>query len=291
MKHERTHLRRAAERGYSLTEVMVAITLSVFLLMGLFSILQQTRKTSSTTTGLSQLQDDERVAMTIITDTIQAAGYVPEANGSGQGQFAPDAGGGFAAQGQIITATAYTTSNGVATGDRLTTRYVLGTNDTTLMCDGEQNKAAENVFKEIFEIDVATGTGPNAGSYQLVCVPHDGATGVPIVNNVVSLTFQFSVNSTGATSSTPSNQKGPTTLSSTTGQGCPGDSWVTTANMQPNDWTNVCAVKVDLVFINPLYKPPGQPLPTPGQLQYVTFERVIGLLNKTGVNVTTTTTT
>jgi type IV pilus assembly protein PilW len=291
MKHERTHLRRAAQRGYSLTEVMVAITLSVFLLMGLFSILQQTRKTSSTTTGLSQLQDDERVAMTIITDTIQAAGYVPEANGSGQGQFAPDAGGGFAAQGQIITATAYTTSNGVATGDRLTTRYVLGTNDTTLMCDGEKNTAAENVFKEIFEIDVATGTGPNAGSYQLVCVPHDGATGVPIVNNVVSLTFQFSVNSTGATSSTPSNQKGPTTLSSTTGQGCPGDSWVTTANMQPNDWTNVCAVKVDLVFINPLYKPPGQPLPTPGQLQYVTFERVIGLLNKTGVNVTTTTQT
>ena len=111
------------------------------------------------------------------------------------------------------------------------------------------------------------------------------------MNNVVSLTFQFSVNSTGATSSTPSNQKGPTTLSSTTGQGCPGDSWVTTANMQPNDWTNVCAVKVDLVFINPLYKPPGQPLPTPGQLQYVTFERVIGLLNKTGVNVTTTTQT
>jgi type IV pilus assembly protein PilW len=291
MKHERTNLRRASERGYSLTEVMVAITLSVFLLMGLFSILQQTRKTSSTTTGLSQLQDDERVAMTIITDTIQAAGYVPEANGSGESQFVVDTGGGFATQGQIITARAYSTSNGVATGDRLTMRYVLGTNDTTLQCDGELNTGAETVFKEIFEIDVATGTGPNAGTYQLVCVPHDGAAGVPIVNNVVSLTFQFNVNSTAATSSTPSNQVGPTTLSSTTGSGCPGDSWVSTANMQTNDWTNVCAVKVDLVFINPLYKPPGQPQPTPGQNQYITFERVIGLLNKAGVNVTNSTQT
>jgi type IV pilus assembly protein PilW len=290
MKHERTNLRRASERGYSLTEVMVAITLSVFLLMGLFSILQQTRKTSSTTTGLSQLQDDERVAMTIITDTIQAAGYVPEANGSGESQFVPDAGGGFATQGQIISARAYSTSNGVATGDRLTMRYVLGTSDTTLQCDGEQNTGAENVFKEIFQIDVAT-TGPNAGSYQLICVPHDGSPGVPIVNNVVSLTFQFGVNSTAATSSTPSNQVGPTTLSSVTGSGCPGDSWVLTANMQTNDWTNVCAVKVDLVFVNPLYKPAGQPQPTPGQLQYITFERVIGLLNKAGVNLTSSTQT
>jgi type IV pilus assembly protein PilW len=286
MRYERTPMRRTAERGYTLTEVMVAITLSVFLLLGLFSILQQTRKTSTETTGLSQLQDDERVAMTIITDTIQAAGYVPEANGSGQSLFVVDSGGGFATAGQIISSAAYTASNGVVTGERLTMRYVLGTGDTTLLCDGEQyTGTGDQLYKEIFQIDVNS-----AGTYQLQCVPKNGAAAVPIVNNVRSLTFQFAVNSTSAGTLTKSNAKGPNTeASNATGYGCPADSWVATASMSPSDWTNVCSVKVDMVFINPLYQPAGQAQPTPGQKPYVTFERVIGLLGKTGVNVSTVT--
>ncbi len=282
MKHERTNLVRATERGYNLVEVMVAITISIFLLMGLFSILQQTRKTSTTTTGLSQLQYDERVAMTVMTDIIESAGYVPEANGSGQSLFVADAGGGFATQGQIISAT------GHPTGERLTMRYDLATNDTTLKCDGSTNTGPEQVYKEIFEIDPDPATGVN----QLVCVPGDGFAGVPLVNNVVNLTFQFAVNTTSAASATQSNALGPNTESSdATGYGCPADTYIATANMSQSDWTNVCAVKVDIVFLNPLYQPPCQPAPTPGQLQYVTFERVIGLLNKTGVNMTSSTQT
>jgi hypothetical protein len=50
-------------------------------------------------------------------------------------------------------------------------------------------------------------------------------------------------------------------------------------------------VRVDITFTNPLYKPPGQALPTPGQNPYVTFERVIGVRSKGGVNVTTVTQT
>ena len=69
-----------------------------------------------------------------------------------------------------------------------------------------------------------------------------------------------------------------------TGFACPADTYIATANMSANDWTNVCAVKVDIVFVNPLYQPPGQPLPTPGQLPFVTFERVIAVLGKAGPN-------
>ena len=280
MKHERTNRRRAAERGYTLTEVMVAITLSVFLLMGLFSILQQTRRTSSNTTGLSQLQDDERVAMTIMTDIIETAGYVPEANGSGQSKFVVATP--FTTAGQIIAGS----TTGASVGEVLFMRYDLGVNDTTLQCDGTTNTGGEAVFTETFEI-IANAAGVN----QLVCVPNSGST-VPLVNNVANLTFQYSVNSTSAGSITPSNTKGPNTESSNaTGYGCPGDSWVATGSMSTSDWTNVCAVKVDIVFVNPLYKPPGQALPTPGQNQYVTFERVISLLSKTGVNVTSSTQT
>jgi type IV pilus assembly protein PilW len=278
-------LRRAAEHGYTLTEVMVAITLSVFLLLGLFSILQQTRNTNTTTTGLSQLQDDERVAMSIITDTIQEAGFAPDPNGSGQGQFIVDTGAGFATQGQVISSIAHS-SNGVSTGERFTMRFVLGAGNSVILCDGEQpNPASDTPFKQIFQVDYAA-TGTYAGTYQLICVPKDGATGVPIVNNIVSLTFQFGVNSTAASSTTASNAKGPNSNSALTNYGCPSDTWITTANMGTNDWTNICAVKVDMVFVNPLYQPAGQPKPSPGQSPYITFERVISILSKTGVNVT-----
>lgn len=280
MKHERTNLVRATERGFTVTEVMVAITISVFLLLGLFSILQQTRKTNTTTSGLSQLQDDERVAMTVMTDIIESAGYVPEANGSGQSNFIVDTTGGFATQGQIVFARTSTI------GERITTRFDLATNDTTLKCDGTQNTGVEQLYDEIFEIDT------NGGVNQLVCIPAPGVAGIPLVNNVQNLTFQFAVNTTSASSLTASNAVGPNTeTSNVTGYGCPADTYITTANMTQSDWTNVCAVKVDIVFTNPLYKPPGQANPTPGQQPYVTFERVIGILSKTGVNITSSTQT
>jgi type IV pilus assembly protein PilW len=282
MKHEHTSTLRCRHRGFTLTEVMVAITLAVFLLMGLFSVLQQTRNASNETTGLSQLQDDERVAMTILTDTIQQAGYTPSANGSLQSMFAPD--GVFANQAQLMIG-----GSGAVVGDRLTLRYVLADNDSALTCLGTQNKTgAVKVFKETFEINNSfTGWGQT-----LACSSDDGVGEQPLVNNVVNLTFQFAVNTTSATPSTPSNVVGPNTESSNNmGNGCPADTYLATAAMSPADWTNVCAVRVDITFINPLYQPPGQPNATPGQPQYITFERVIGVLSKTGVNVTTITQT
>jgi type IV pilus assembly protein PilW len=285
MKHPHIRTLHAADRGYTLTEVMVAITLAVFLLMGLFSILQQTRNASNETTGLSQLQDDERVAMTILTDTIQQAGYTPTPSGTDQGLFAPDSPV-FDQQGQLFIA-----GPGAVAGERLTLRYVLDLNDTALTCLGTLNTGPKKVFKEIFEINTFNGS-PQA----LACSSDDGVAEQPLVYNVVNLTFQFAVNTTSAVAATLPNAVGPNTETTNntgvdTDFGCPADTYIPTAHMSPNDWTNVCAVKVSIVFINPLYQPAGQPSPTPGQPQYVTFERVIGVLSKTGVNVTTVTTT
>ena len=277
MKYEPTIMRRTAERGYTLVEVMVAITISVFLLMGLFSILQQTRQTSGRQSAIAQLQDDERVAMSVLTDIIQQAGYVPEANGSGQSKFTAD--GVFLTAGQVFIA-----GPGQVVGDKLTLRYVLGTNDTTLTCIGQPNTGVEAVYKEIFEVNTFNNV------LALACSPSDGSGEVALVNNVANLSFQFAVNSTSASSITAANALGPNTETThATGYGCPADTYIATVNMSQYDWTNVCAVKVDIVFVNPLYQPPGQPHPTPGQLPYVTFERVISVLNKTGVNVTSVT--
>ena len=70
--------RRAAQRGYSLIELSVAMLVALFLLAGLLTVLQGTRKTSLSQSSLAQLQDDERIAMTILANVVQEAGYFPD---------------------------------------------------------------------------------------------------------------------------------------------------------------------------------------------------------------------
>jgi type IV pilus assembly protein PilW len=63
------------QRGFTLIEILVALFVGLFLLGGLFTILQTTRRTSSNQTGLTLLQDEERMAMSMINDVVQNAGY------------------------------------------------------------------------------------------------------------------------------------------------------------------------------------------------------------------------
>ena len=278
--HDRA--RGLAQRGYTLVELMVAVTIAVFLLAGLFSILQQTRNTSNQTTGLSQLQDDERVAMSMLTNVIEHAGYAPEASGSGQSLMVADST--YAYTGQ-----AFVGGLNAPYGEKVVVRSVLGASDGSLDCLGKANSTgSDQVYKAT--INIAVDSNDNA--VKLYCSSNNGVTAEPLVGNIASITFQYAVNSTSSTSSTTATAVGPNTESSNaTGYGCPADTYIPTASMSAADWTNVCAVKVALIFNNPLYQPAGQPNPTPGQQPYVTFERVIGVLNRSGINTTTVTQT
>jgi len=71
------HMARQHERGISLISMMVALTISLFLLAGLFTIWEHTRATFDTATKLSNLQENERLALTTIANTVQEAGYYP----------------------------------------------------------------------------------------------------------------------------------------------------------------------------------------------------------------------
>src|ERR1700734_1114330 len=66
------------QRGFTLIELMIALLIGLFLLGGLMTLVQDNRRSFSTQNQLSQLQDAERVAVTIMTDVIQAAGYFPD---------------------------------------------------------------------------------------------------------------------------------------------------------------------------------------------------------------------
>src|ERR1700680_1633666 len=66
------------QQGYTLVELMIALLIGLFLLGGLMTIVQDNRRSFSSQNQLAQLQDSERLAMTIMTDVIQSAGYFPD---------------------------------------------------------------------------------------------------------------------------------------------------------------------------------------------------------------------
>lgn len=277
-------VRRASrESGYSLIEVIVAMAISVFLLAGLFTIFQGTRHTSDQQTGLSELQDEQRLAMTMIADIVQIAGAFTDAvNATAQSVLLTD-GGNFTNPGQAL----YGTSAGATGPDTMTVRFQTASGDGTLNCNGVGNTSgAPVVYSNTYSI--ATNA---AGVSQLLCsvqtgIPAAGGAGaIPLVNNVTNMQFFYAVNTTGTTSQTPITSTG-TSAGSVTNANCPADTYIATGSMAGNDWSNVCAVKVVLTFVNPLYQPANQPKPTPGQPATIQFVRIVGVQAKAGPAVT-----
>jgi len=61
--------------GFTMIELMVALLIGLFLMGGLMTLLQNNRKAFSSQSALAQLQDSERLAMSMMTGIIQQAGY------------------------------------------------------------------------------------------------------------------------------------------------------------------------------------------------------------------------
>ncbi|MFZ0007853.1 MAG: prepilin-type N-terminal cleavage/methylation domain-containing protein, partial [Steroidobacteraceae bacterium] len=61
-------VRGGAQRGFTLVELMITVAIAVFLLFGLFSIVQNVRVTYSNQQLVAQLEDAQRLAMIMITD-------------------------------------------------------------------------------------------------------------------------------------------------------------------------------------------------------------------------------
>jgi len=66
------------DRGFTLIELMIALLIGVFLLGALLTIVQTNRTVFGDQNKMAQLQDGERMAMTMMADVIQSAGYFPQ---------------------------------------------------------------------------------------------------------------------------------------------------------------------------------------------------------------------
>ena len=63
------------QKGFSLIELMVSITIGLILLAGVLSIFFSSRVTFSTNERTARLQENGRVALDLVTHDIRSAGY------------------------------------------------------------------------------------------------------------------------------------------------------------------------------------------------------------------------
>ncbi len=251
--------------GFTLIEIMVAMAVASFLLIGLFSIVQTTLTVSNSQTQLANLQDNERLAMTRIGDVIQQSGYftgqlsntivaalpaaTPTINSSTLSFVA----------GQAIVGTHATT----VPQDSITVRYYAGSADNLVNCDGS-SPVATGLYYNTFFI--------SGGNLNCILTTTIGGTttvgaAVTLVSGVYDMVIQYGVDTSTAHSTN-------TTLTYTSYTN-PVDTYFSASSMPVADWAGVLSVRVSLVFNNPLYIASG------AQLPYIQLSRIVDVMNHT----------
>jgi type IV pilus assembly protein PilW len=217
--HSQRHFEHR-QRGLTLVEMMVAMTIGLFLLGGVMTIVAGTRATLATQTQLAQLQDNERLAMALVTDVVESAGYYPDPKNNTSSLFTITAP--FANIGQSVFGTA--TASGP---DTFTVRYATAPNDTVLNCVGGTNTGAVNplIYVNAFSL---------SAQKELQCALN-GAQPVPLVSGVRNLVVWYGVNTGTA--------KAPTLV----------DRYLRADQVTALAlWNKVSSLKVQLTFTNPV---------------------------------------
>jgi len=238
---------RTVQSGFTIIELMIALLIGVFLMGGLLTLVQDNKRTFVSQSQLAQLQDSERMALAIMTDVIQEAGYFPDPTTNSATSTMPVVGTTFAA-GQAMTGT----HNTAAPGDTISVRYATASGDGILNCAGQSNATPGIAsYTNTFSVVVTAGVG------QLVCTLN--GLQYPLINGVTNLQVMYGIN--------------------TSGTGNNVDTYMTATQVTTNTaWNNVISVRIALTFNNPLYTAAGLGQPATIQLKkHITVMNQIGL--------------
>jgi type IV pilus assembly protein PilW len=236
-------------RGFTLLELMIAMTIGIFLLGALLIIVQTNRTVFGNQNKMSQLQDAERMALTMMSDVIQSAGYFPDPTTTTQTlalTAVPPFGAGEAINGSFSAADP---------GDQISIRYMTTGGDGILNCSGQSNPiggANQRYVNTFYVLNGQLICNMNGTPYNLV----GDDTNIVITH----LTVLYGV-------------KSNTTLSTND-----VDTYMTAQDVTSNLlWSNVITAAIKVTFKNPLYTP-NQTL----QPQTVSVQRTVAVMNQTG---------
>lgn len=224
-----------AQRGISLVELMVSIAIGMLLLLGLGTIFFSVNQTSQLRHGLSDLQNNERMAMTFLRTSIHNAGYYPN-------PVATTAATQFPVDGVSVSFAAGQTLAGSSVGgaDTLSARFVAAIGVTSSQgCSATLNPG--DLYRDDFSV-----SGGN-----LICTETDKTTGtapvtVTLITGLSGMQVQYGVD--------------PACTGSVT-------EYLPANLIASSVWTSVCTpplgsqlktVNVTLTFDNPLALQAGQ---------------------------------
>jgi len=247
--------RSARQHGFTLVELMVTVAIALFLLGGLLTIVQNVRTANLNQTALAQLQDEQRFAMTVITDAVQSGGYFadPLADSVGSLPATPPF-----ALGWVFAGFHTVGALDSAAQDTIATRFRTLVGYGPILCDGTDSSKLGGDYTIEFSLNAATS--------ELMCTVTGGPnSGVPValVSGVRAMAIYYGVKRDFATADYNV------------------DTYVTWDKMSnlggANDYINVSAVRIVLTFANPLFPQANQP-------QTITMERVIEVMNRAGLH-------
>jgi type IV pilus assembly protein PilW len=212
------------QSGLGLIELLIAMAIGLIIVGAMMSVLFSTRSTSLAQSGMAQLQDDQRLALMMLTNVVQGAGYFPNPLTSTLTTELP-ANTTFVNAGQSVAGT----TGAAAPGDTLIVRYEAGTADGTMDCNGRGNTSGANLMMvNTFSVD-ANGN--------LVCSVNGGAA-LALAGSVQNFRVFYGVDTDGDESA---------------------DRYIAASSMTNVNWGNVVSIRVTLTFNNPLAGQPGQP--------------------------------
>jgi type IV pilus assembly protein PilW len=250
---------RGRQQGFTLVELSVAMLIGLFLLGGLLTLVQDMRRTFGNQNQLGQMQDNERLAMTLITDVVQAAGYYPNPTFYVASTALPS-NGAFPtlAAGQAIAGT----HNPAPPGDTILVQFLTAPNDGIINCTGNTNTGVYQVFVNKFSADALGNLKCQVNVLPAVTlISPSGPTTAPLSGGVTNLQILYGVKRNFAI---VNNNV---------------DTYLNATQMTAADYTNLICIKVTLTFDNSalVKSQPGQP-PT------IQFTRVITVMSRGGVN-------
>ena len=263
------------QRGFSIVELSIAMLIALFLLGGLVTLVAGTRRSNGTQTAMTQLQDNERIAMTLLTNIVQKAGYYPNPTVGGQtlASFLAETYSGVTFNGSQFVGGTYVAA---APGDTFAIRFFTPPSDsnaTIINCAGQSNTSANTNlwYTNVFSVANVNGT-----SY-LQCKVRSNNNGtagavqtVNLIPNVINMSVLYGVPSSAGVAVNDYSVV----------------QYLNASQMSNAGWLTVTCVKVTLTFLLPQYGTVGgQMMSSAAANSTITFQRVIPVMARVGVNV------
>lgn len=232
------------QRGVGLIELMISITIGLFLILGLGTMFYAMRETSNSRNGLSDLQDSERMAMIFLGSAVQGAGSFPIGTAPTFNTATLEFPAASTADYTFLSSQSINGTTGATAGtDTLSIRF--RSNPAAAGVGAIQGCSSSITTTNTLYTNTFSVSGGNPSN--LVCTQNGTVT--PMVPGVAGMTVLYGVD--------------PTNSGSVTG-------YVTASSV--TNWSSVKTVNITLQFTNPLAGQPGQPATVP-------FSRTIAVMN------------